>query len=595
MNHYIINEYAIKETIGKGAFSKVKLGINKMTGEKVAIKILDKKKIKMNSENKRIQRELNILKKLSHINIVKVIQIKEDMDNIYIIMDYIENNLFYFILNNKYLSESESSFYFYQLISGLDYIHSQGIVHRDLKPENILITKNKILKIIDFGLSNYFSKGKFLTTLCGSPSYTAPEVILGKKYDGFASDIWTIGIILYVMTCGSLPFEENDNKNNLFKKIIKCKIEYPKCITNNAKDLLQKILVANPDKRININEIKKHQFYLNGKKIFSQKFPELVKQIEIKSNLNNENSLKIRKPGPNFELLKKIIKGNAITNREKQENNKINYKDKNNSSRYLLNKLSKEKKIFQNKYLLTDENEQNNNYSSAKKPINITNYNSNSKEKMSNEYIYKINIKKRNNKSSIMNSHSLNSKEKNWTIYNYMETNKPLNIYNYNNSEISIINKTKGKKYKSINNSSSNRKNNNLFKKRKNLSIFNDKFKNMNLNIQKNITKINEIYDSLLNNNKEEKNKSLYYKIIKLTKEKKEKEKYCVNKSEKKRKRINNNTIIAYNCNNSAKNLNRNDCIKVKNIQNKKKKKEDKYNIKEIIKRRHLDMIINKS
>ena len=131
MNHYIINEYAIKETIGKGAFSKVKLGINKITGEKVAIKILDKKKIKMNSENKRIQRELNILKKLSHINIVKVIQIKEDMDNIYIIMDYIENNLFYYILNNKYLSESESSFYFYQLISGLDYIHSQGIVHRD--------------------------------------------------------------------------------------------------------------------------------------------------------------------------------------------------------------------------------------------------------------------------------------------------------------------------------------------------------------------------------------------------------------------------------------------------------------------------------
>ena len=115
----IINEYAIKETIGKGAFSKVKLGINKLTGEKVAIKIIDKKKLKINSENKRIEREINIIKKLNHINIVKIVQIKEDMNNIYIIMEYIENNLFYYILNKKYLSEQESSFYFFQLISGI--------------------------------------------------------------------------------------------------------------------------------------------------------------------------------------------------------------------------------------------------------------------------------------------------------------------------------------------------------------------------------------------------------------------------------------------------------------------------------------------
>ena len=101
----IINEYAIKETIGKGAFSKVKLGINKLTGEKVAIKIIDKKKLKINSENKRIEREINIIKKLNHINIVKIVQIKEDMNNIYIIMEYIENNLFYYILNKKYLSD----------------------------------------------------------------------------------------------------------------------------------------------------------------------------------------------------------------------------------------------------------------------------------------------------------------------------------------------------------------------------------------------------------------------------------------------------------------------------------------------------------
>ena len=254
MNRNILNEFSIKGTIGQGAFSKVKLGINKLTGEKVAIKIIDKRKIKIDSERERVQRELNIMKKLNHINIVKIFQIKEDTIYIYIIMEYIDNNLFFYIIKNKYLSEEESSFYFFQIISGIDYIHSQGIVHRDLKPENLLVNKTGNLKIIDFGLSNYYSKdGKLLSTSCGSPSYTAPEIILGNKYDGFFIDIWTIGIILYIMVCGCFPFEDKDNKNALFKKIVKCKVEYPKFIPKNAKDLLEKILVCNPEKRINLN------------------------------------------------------------------------------------------------------------------------------------------------------------------------------------------------------------------------------------------------------------------------------------------------------------------------------------------------------
>ena len=279
----ILNEYQIKETIGTGTFSKVKLGINKSTGEKVAIKILDKRKIKTSSDRIRVQRELTILKKINHINIVKIFQTKEDQENVYIVMEFIDYDLFLHIVNNKRLDEKESALYYFQLISGLEYIHLLNIVHRDLKPENLLLTKRRVLKIIDFGLSNFFFGEELLVTPCGSPSYTPPEMIKGYKYNGFAVDIWTTGIILYGMLCGYLPFEEKETKA-LFKKIIKCKVVYPKYVSNNAQSLLRRILVPNPDKRITINEIKKHPFYLEGKDIFYKRYPDLVDKLENGNN-----------------------------------------------------------------------------------------------------------------------------------------------------------------------------------------------------------------------------------------------------------------------------------------------------------------------
>ena len=408
MNQNILYEYTIKETIGKGTFSKVKLGINKSTGEKVAIKILEKRKIKTKTDKIRVERELNILKKINHINIVKILQTKEDQDNIYIIMEFINYDLFLHIVNNKRLDEKESSFYFYQLISGLEYIHSLNIVHRDLKPENLLITKKRILKIIDFGLSNYFINDELLFTPCGSPSYTPPEMIKGYKYNGYAVDIWSSGIILYGMLCGYLPFEERDNKA-LFKKIVKCKVVYPKTLSNNAQNLLKKILVPNPDKRININEIKKHPFYLEGKEIFYKRYPDLIGMIENKKKiipnnikLNNNNnstppnnymynnknniqiakfsisgkkekdyddfkkendnsssflskSIKTKRMGPNFDLLKKILRGSRINSSEKKVNIFINTEIKTETE----NKMSIEEEYKE----IDKENEDNTNCS----------------------------------------------------------------------------------------------------------------------------------------------------------------------------------------------------------------------------------------
>ena len=568
MNQNIMNEYSIKGTIGKGSFSKVKLGINKITGEKVAIKIIDKKKIKMNSDRERVQRELNIIKKLSHINIVKIIQIKEDTNNIYIIMEYIENNLFFYIINNKCLSEQESSFYFFQLISVIDYIHSQGIVHRDLKPENILVTTKGLLKIIDFGLSNYFSKeGKLLSTSCGSPSYTAPEVLLGNKYNGFAVDIWTIGVILYVMLCGNFPFEAKDDNNTLFKKIIKCKVEYPKFIPKCAKNLLEKILTANPEKRITIDKIKEHQFYFNGKNIFYQKFPEFVNKMEINSNSNSNNKLDkehnptIKKVTPNFDLLKRILrrsnksqeKKNNISNINTTKDNTIN--NRKISELNLLYKLTKEKQIYETKYLLTDikHSTESDNH---KINTNILKYKYNNMENKEK--------KRRNNKSLIVNG-ILNIEKKNLLKYNKLkDNNSVINNNTYDNNSFSNR-KTKSHIIDYGNNIYENK----TFIKRKNLSLKNKKYEKINF--------------------------PDYLKCLTKLKDKKKIRLDNMNKSEKKRKWKNNDLIIIKYKNISSKNIFEKSKKSTKKNHKRKNKKEDKYNIKEIIKRRGLNNIINKS
>ena len=147
----LLSNYIIKETIGKGTFSIVKLGINKITKEKVAIKILKKRKLNHNRDKLRLEREISILKKLHHINVIKIHKIAEEPENYFIVMEYCENGeLFNYIVEHQKLTEEETSYFFYQLINGLDYIHHKKIVHRDLKPENLLLSKDNVLKIVDF-------------------------------------------------------------------------------------------------------------------------------------------------------------------------------------------------------------------------------------------------------------------------------------------------------------------------------------------------------------------------------------------------------------------------------------------------------------
>ena len=298
-----IGDYIIKETIGTGTFSKVKLGINKYTKEKVAIKLLEKSKITEKEDLKRINREISIIKKLSHPNIIKINEIFENEKYYYIIMDYCsKGELFDYIVKKTKLTEDESSFFFYQIINAIEYIHKKNIVHRDLKPENLLLTENNKIKIIDFNLSNYFYKNNLLSTPCGSPCYAAPEMVSGKKYNGFKTDIWAIGIILYAMSCGYLPFEDSDNEI-LFQKILECDLEFPNFLSFECIDIIKKILNVNPYDRFYINDIKEHSFYLKGKNIYESYFGkgdflledfEEKKKKKISRKISAENLIYIR-------------------------------------------------------------------------------------------------------------------------------------------------------------------------------------------------------------------------------------------------------------------------------------------------------------
>ena len=266
-----IGDYLLKKTLGKGTFGKVQLGIHIPSKEKVAIKILDRSKINEKDDAIRVKREFEMIQIFNHPNVIFVTEIFAYRNNYYIVMDYCEGGeLFNYIVKKHRLNEKEASFFYYQIINGLEYIHKLGIVHRDLKPENLLLTRDLTLKIIDFGLSNYFDK-KLLSTPCGSPCYASPEMVSGHKYNGFCIDVWSTGIILYAMLCGYLPFEDKDN-DVLFRKILKCKLELPRHLSEDAKDLIKRILVTNPAKRITIKEIKRHPFFLKGKSLFNREF-----------------------------------------------------------------------------------------------------------------------------------------------------------------------------------------------------------------------------------------------------------------------------------------------------------------------------------
>ena len=275
--------YEIIKIIGNGTFGKVVLAKHILTKEEVAIKILDKSSIQNKSQLIRLNREIHFLKHLHHTNIITLYEVIETKTHYNIIMEYAEyGDLFSYIIKNTKLTENKAINLFIQLIDSLSYIHTEHVAHRDLKPENILLVNNyNTIKLTDFGLSNKYNFGNYLKTPCGSPFYAAPETIMGQKYLGEYSDVWSSGVILFVMVSGRLPFQGDDTQM-IFQSVLSGKYIIPDNLSPGCKNLIKKILEIDPKKRIGIKEILNHPFIKERYEDYKKKENQ---EIEI---INNE-------------------------------------------------------------------------------------------------------------------------------------------------------------------------------------------------------------------------------------------------------------------------------------------------------------------
>ncbi|KAL8120424.1 hypothetical protein AgCh_017559 [Apium graveolens] len=259
-----VGKYELGRTLGEGNFGKVKFAKNLDSGHSFAVKILDKSRIVDHRIIDQIKREIGTLKLLRHPNVVRLHEVIASKTKIYMVLEYVDGGeLFERIALNGKLTEAAGRKMFQQLIDAVTYCHKKGVFHRDLKLENVLVDADGNIRISDFGLSalpQHFRDDGLLHTTCGSPNYVAPEVVRNKGYDGATSDMWSCGVILYVILTGYLPFDDR-NLAVVYQKIFKGNVNFPKGLSTGAKNLIRRILDPNPRTRITIAEIKEDQWF----------------------------------------------------------------------------------------------------------------------------------------------------------------------------------------------------------------------------------------------------------------------------------------------------------------------------------------------
>ncbi|XP_063326003.1 serine/threonine-protein kinase BRSK2-like isoform X11 [Pelmatolapia mariae] len=264
--HYAnyVGPYRLEKTLGKGQTGLVKLGVHCVTNQKVAIKIVNREKLS-ESVLMKVEREIAILKLIEHPHVLKLHDVYENKKYLYLVLEHVSGGeLFDYLVKKGRLTPKEARKFFRQIISALDFCHSHSICHRDLKPENLLLDEKNNIRIADFGMASLQVGDSLLETSCGSPHYACPEVIRGEKYDGRKADAWSCGVILFALLVGALPFDD-DNLRNLLEKVKLGVFHMPHFIPPDCQNLLRGMIEVDPIKRLTLEQIQKHTWYLAGK------------------------------------------------------------------------------------------------------------------------------------------------------------------------------------------------------------------------------------------------------------------------------------------------------------------------------------------
>jgi len=303
----LFGKYEMGRLLGQGTFAKVYYGKNLITNESVAIKVINKANVKKEGLIEQIKREISVMRLVRHPNVVELKEVMATKAKIFFVMEHVRGGELFAKVAKGKLKEDLARKYFQQLVSAIDFCHSRGVSHRDLKPENLLLDHNEDLKVSDFGLSalpeQLWNDG-LLHTQCGTPAYVAPEVLRKKGYDGAKADIWSCGVILFVLLAGYLPFQA-ENLMKMYRKVFKAEFEFPPWFSTDAKRLVSELLVSDPAKRISIPEIMQNPWFQKG---FAKPIAFSIQEPVGESDEKDEKSLS--PPFYNaFELISSMSSG----------------------------------------------------------------------------------------------------------------------------------------------------------------------------------------------------------------------------------------------------------------------------------------------
>ncbi|KAG7609963.1 Protein kinase-like domain superfamily [Arabidopsis suecica] len=294
-----VGKYEVGRLIGECNFGKLRSAVDTETGDPVALMILDKDKVLKHKMAEQIKREISIMKLINHPNVVQLYEVLASKAKIYIVLEFISGGkLFDKIKNDGRMNEDEAQRYFQQLINAVDYCHSRGVYHRDLKPENLLLDAQENLKVAEFGLialSQQAGGDGLRHTACGNPNYAAPEVLNDQGYDGAKADLWSCGVILFVLLAGYLPFEDS-SLTTLYKKISSADFSCPPWLSSGVKNLIVRILDPNPMTRITIPEILEDVWFKKDYKpaVFEEKKEANLADVEAVFKDSEEGRVQLR-------------------------------------------------------------------------------------------------------------------------------------------------------------------------------------------------------------------------------------------------------------------------------------------------------------